>query len=153
MTTALPTDSQERKETPICTGVLDYFPAALAEIAKLSRVGNLKHNGPDSPLTWARGKSSDHADCIIRHLAERGTLDTDGLDHAVKVAWRGLALLQEILESRGAAPGRASVFPTPPPERIDADPIRPSDWTAMKPPGYKVGEEHAAPAFLLKVTQ
>jgi hypothetical protein len=73
----------------------------------LSRVGNDKHN-PGQPLHWARGKSSDHADCIMRHLAERGTIDTDGLSHSVKVAWRALALLQEELEAKGAPKARGA---------------------------------------------
>jgi dATP/dGTP diphosphohydrolase len=105
--TALPTDSAERKDIPLARGVLDYFPAALAEIAKLSKAGNDKHN-PGQDLHWSRGKSGDHADCILRHLAERGTIDTDGLSHSVKVAWRALALLQEELEGKGAPMSRAS---------------------------------------------
>jgi len=104
---ALPTDSAVRKTIPIATGVLDYFPAALAAVAELSRVGNDKHN-PGQPLHWARGKSSDHADCIMRHLMERGTIDTDGLSHSVKVAWRALALLQEELEAKGAPKARGA---------------------------------------------
>lgn len=31
---ALPTDSNERKRTPLCTGCLDYFPAALTAVAE-----------------------------------------------------------------------------------------------------------------------
>lgn len=104
---ALPIDSAARKTIPIATGVLDYFPAALAAVAELSRIGNDKHN-PGEPLHWARGKSSDHADCIMRHLAERGTVDTDGLSHSVKVAWRALALLQEELEAKGAPLARGA---------------------------------------------
>ena len=104
---ALTTDSSARKDIPLATGVLDYFPAALVAIAELSRVGNDKHN-PGQPLHWARAKSSDHADCIMRHLAERGTIDTDGLSHSVKVAWRALALLQEELEAKGAPKARGA---------------------------------------------
>lgn len=100
---SLPTDSAERKDIPLARGVLDYFPAALAEVAKLSKAGNDKHN-PGEPLHWARGKSMDHADCIMRHLAERGKIDTDGLSHTVKVAWRALALLQEECEQMRGAP-------------------------------------------------
>ena len=33
---ALSTDKQERKDTPIATGVLDYFPLALAAVAKVT---------------------------------------------------------------------------------------------------------------------
>lgn len=101
--TVLPTDSEERKGIPLATGVLDYFPAALAEVARLSKVGNDKHN-PGEDLHWARGKSMDHADTIVRHLVERGTIDKDGIRHSVKVAWRALALLQEELEREEGAP-------------------------------------------------
>jgi hypothetical protein len=103
----LPTDSQERKDIPLARGCLDYFPAALAEVAKLSRAGNDKHN-PGEEMHHARGKSSDHADCIMRHLAERGFIDTDGFSHSVKVAWRALALLQEELEANGAPMARGA---------------------------------------------
>ena len=94
----LPTDPQERKGIPITTGVLDYFPLAIAEVAKCSKVGNDQHN-PDQPLHWAKGKSTDHADCIPRHLIDRGTFDTDGIRHSAKLAWRALALLQIELEN------------------------------------------------------
>lgn len=97
----LPTDAKARKEMPIARGVLDYFPDALGEVAHLSKVGNDQHN-PGQPLHWAKDKSTDHADCIVRHLIDRGTRDTDGVRHATKVAWRALALLQtEIDKERG----------------------------------------------------
>lgn len=94
----LPTDSTERKRTPITTGVLDYFPDAVAEIARVSLAGNDQHN-PGEPLHWAREKSTDQADCIARHLIERGTIDSDGMRHSAKMAWRALALLQTELEA------------------------------------------------------
>ena len=94
----LVTDPKERKATPIATGVLDYFPLALAEIARVSKAGNDQHN-PGQPLHWDKTKSLDHADCIVRHLIERGTIDTDGMRHSAKVAWRALALLQTELEN------------------------------------------------------
>lgn len=105
----LPTDHQARKDVPMVRGLLDYFPAALAAVAELSRVANDQHN-PGEEVHWARGKSTDHADCIVRHLIDRGVLDTDGMRHTTKIAWRGLALLQEELEAAGASPGRASQF-------------------------------------------
>lgn len=106
-TTTLPTDATERKAVPITTGVLDYFPAALAEVARVSKAGNDQHN-PGQPLHWARGKSTDHADCAVRHLMDRGTIDTDGMRHSAKAAWRALALLQEELEAAGAPMARGS---------------------------------------------
>lgn len=94
---ALPTDPYDRKQYPIGTGVLDYFPDALALVAHCSKVGNDQHN-PGEPLHWARGKSMDQADCLIRHFLERGTIDTDGVRHSAKMAWRALALLQLEIE-------------------------------------------------------
>jgi hypothetical protein len=98
----LTTDKQARKEMPIARGVVDYFPLALAEVAHVSYVANEQHN-PGQPMHWARGKSTDHADCIARHLIERGAKDDDGLRHSAKLAWRALALLQEELEAERAS--------------------------------------------------
>lgn len=97
-TTHLPVDAKERKRVPLTSGVLDYFPDALVEIARLSLAGNEQHN-PGQPLHWDRSKSTDHADCIMRHLLDRGTRDTDGMRHSAKVAWRALALLQTEIET------------------------------------------------------
>jgi hypothetical protein len=94
----LPTDKTARKEIPIATGVLDYFPLAIAEIAHVSHVGNQQHN-PGQKMQWMRHKSTDHADCVARHLIQRGTTDDDGLRHTAKMAWRALALLQVELEA------------------------------------------------------
>lgn len=114
----LPTDSQERKEYPMLAGCLKYFPAALAGVAKISKLGNDKHN-PGEPLHHARGKSSDHGDCILRHLTDtedllaaynRGDMAASVeqvLIEASQLAWRALAYSQELHEKFGAplAPG------------------------------------------------
>ena len=93
----VPKDATERKKLPVTSGVLDYFPLALLEVAHVSKVGNDQHN-PGEPLHWARDKSTDHADCILRHLIDRGKIDADLVRHSAKLAWRALALLQEELE-------------------------------------------------------
>lgn len=93
----LPAAAAERKLVPMASGLLDYFPDALAAVAHVSFIGNKQHN-PGEPLHWARGKSTDEADTIIRHLVARGTVDTDGIRHSAKAAWRALALLQKELE-------------------------------------------------------
>lgn len=106
--THVPSDSKARKAIPLARGVLDYFPAALVEVARVSQAGNDKHN-PGEDLHHARGKSMDHADAIMRHLTDRGTDDVeDGLPHSAKVAWRALALLQEELEAKGAPLARGA---------------------------------------------
>ena len=92
----LDADSATRKTYPMARGLLDYFPDALAEVAKVSYLGNEKHN-PGEEMHHARGKSTDHADCILRHLVGRGGFDGDTRESAA-LAWRALALLQEELE-------------------------------------------------------
>ena len=98
---ALPTDPQERKNIPLVTGVLDYFPDALCAVAECSQKGNDQHN-PGEPLHWDRSKSTDHANCLVRHLLERGTKDRDGVRHSAKLVWRALALLQLEIEAERA---------------------------------------------------
>ena len=96
-TVRLPTDAKERKNVPLATGLVDYFPDALINIAQLSRIGNDQHN-PGKELHWDRTKSGDESDALMRHFIERGTLDSDGVRHSTKVAWRALALLQKEIE-------------------------------------------------------
>ena len=98
----MPTDSKERKDVPLYSGCLAYFPLALAEVARLSQAGNDKHN-PGEPLHWSRGKSNVHTDCIARHVLVCGQVDGEGFLHDVKVAWRALANLQIALEADGVA--------------------------------------------------
>jgi hypothetical protein len=107
-----PEDSAERKMYPVFSGVLQYFPAAIAALANHSYLGNEKHN-PGQPLHWARGKSDDHLDAAGRHLTER---DLRGL------AWRALAALQLEEEAKGApiAPGARI-----PPRAVEVSPIIP----------------------------
>lgn len=116
----LPTDSTERKGYPLMSGCLNYFPAALAGVSKISKMGNDKHN-PGQPLHHARGKSTDHGDCIIRHLMDVQDLlakldrqEGSGVQNIRQIreevsclAWRALALSQELHERFGAplAPG------------------------------------------------
>ena len=91
-----------RKQTPIFTGVLNYFPDAIREVAKCSYAGQQQHN-PDKPLAWDRSKSGDELDALTRHLLETGTIDTDGIRHSAKVAWRALANLQKEIENDNEA--------------------------------------------------
>jgi hypothetical protein len=98
----LETTSEERKRYPMASGLLDYFPDALAEVSRVSFLGNEKHN-PGQPLHHARGKSTDHADCIVRHLVGRGGFDGE-IRESAALAWRALALLQEELEREKSLP-------------------------------------------------
>ena len=96
--TTLPAGAAERKQYPVASGVLDYFPDAIVAISNLSQRGNDQHN-PGQPLHWDREKSGDEPDTMIRHFLQRGTMDTDGARHTVKMAWRALAILQKEIEA------------------------------------------------------
>ena len=52
---------------------------------------------PEFSMAWLRL-------AFLRHFLQRGTVDTDGIRHAVKTAWRSLAYLQKELEQAGEAP-------------------------------------------------
>lgn len=95
-----PDDAHGRKQHPVASGVLDYFPDALVAISHVSWQGNEQHN-PGQPLHWNRAKSSDEADAMLRHFFQRGSLDSDGIRHSAKMAWRALALLQKEIEQEG----------------------------------------------------
>ena len=58
-------DSKQRKMMPVISGVIDYFPDAIAAVAYVSYLGNQKHN-PGQDLHWARGKSDDHIGTPVR---------------------------------------------------------------------------------------
>lgn len=98
---AMPSDYNERKGLPIVTGCLDYFPDALLDVAYCSKIGSDQHN-PGEPLHWAKDKSADEVNTMVRHMMERGTRDTDGVRHSTKVAWRALANLQREIEDEVA---------------------------------------------------
>lgn len=106
----LPNDPGARKKIP-AAAVLDYFDAAIVEIAKALQAGNDEHN-PGEDLHWARGKSPDQDHALIRHFLERGTVyvDRNGVvvRHSTSLAIRALMLLQIELEATGAPMSRGS---------------------------------------------
>lgn len=93
----------ERKNTPVYSGCVAYFPLALKEIAKASAQGQKQHN-PDKPLAWDRSKSGDELDAMMRHLLDHSSgeeVDDDGVRHIVKCGWRILAFIQKTMENEG----------------------------------------------------
>jgi len=87
-------DSAERKKFPVYSGLVCYFPDALAVVSRVSFDGNEKHH-PGTPIHWDRNKSTDELDAMMRHV-----IDKDW----GQVAWRALAHLQKQIEKeRGEA--------------------------------------------------
>lgn len=97
----LPIDPKARKALPIFDVLQKYFPDAWQGVVEVAVAGNEQHN-PGEPLHWAKGKSTDHPNCILRHLLEFEAMDSDGCLHVDKVAWRALALAQMVREARAA---------------------------------------------------
>lgn len=93
----MPTDAAKRKAIPIYSGLLKYFPRAVAAVAEVSRIGNEQHN-PGQPLHWDRSKSGDELDAAARHMVEAGKFDKDGTRHSAKLAWRAMSNLEKELE-------------------------------------------------------
>ena len=90
----------QRKQTPIYSGVLAYFPRALGEVSRASLAGNKQHLD-GQPLHWDRTKSTDQLDAATRHIIDHAKgepIDDDGVYHLGKTAWRVLAELELILE-------------------------------------------------------
>lgn len=95
--------------TRLFAGLFCYYPAALAAAARVSKVGNDKHN-PGQELHHARGKSMDHSDCILRHMIDLQEdfgagvgYDEAGMPQAGYIAWRALAFAQQWLEDHASA--------------------------------------------------
>jgi hypothetical protein len=88
--------SEDRKTQPIAR-FMAYFPDAMAAVAEHSYRSNEKHN-PGEPVHWSREKSSDHADCIGRHLKDYLTNDQSDGPPELGLAWRAMALLQLSIE-------------------------------------------------------
>ena len=153
----LPTDSDARKDIPIRSGCIDYFPAAIAGVAIHSKIGNDKHN-PGQPLHHSRGKSGDHAECIERHLTDISDLQAivrrsvpgyapaeADVAHLIiaearALAWRALALSQELHERYAGAP-------LAPAARLPClgDDLQPTP--RQKPVAFEVGSVKKAEVF------
>jgi hypothetical protein len=94
-------ESVKRKQIPVFSGVLKYFPNAIKEVAKCSYKGNEQHH-PNTPLHWDKNKSKDDYDALTRHLIDHtiNPIDDDGVLHLTKVAWRALAGLERHLTNK-----------------------------------------------------
>ena len=95
--TVLPTGSELRKNVPVWSGFLAYFPRSIAKIAHHSWLSNEKHN-PGEALHWSRDKSADHMDCLARHMLDQLDPNLDPLQEKIACAWRSLADLEIALE-------------------------------------------------------
>lgn len=126
---SLPTDYQARKDFPLLTVLVAYFPDAVEALVALCVQGNIQHKVDDSAvnpfklpedtITWDRSKSTDNGNTAMRHLwdhnrAKRGVgsvIDNDKVLHIVKAFWRAGAEAQLTIERLRK---EAQVQPEPP---------------------------------------
>ncbi len=97
----LPTDAQERKNTPIYTGFMCFFPLAIAAVAQHSHASTEQHH-PGEPCHWDKSKSTDERDSQARHLLNQAisiSLDEE-IEHAKAGAWRAMANLERLLTDK-----------------------------------------------------
>lgn len=93
--------AEERKQYPVYEGVIGYFRDAIFRLAKVSYDGNQQHN-PGQPLHWARGKSMDQLDCVLRHCmaVDLNDMSDETEAHLASAFWRAGAILQLYLENK-----------------------------------------------------
>ncbi len=93
-----------RKEYPVLTAALMYFPHAFAELARCSYLANEQHN-PGEPVHWDYTKSVGDGNELLRHLMDAlgpNPIDAEGVHHDVKVLWRAAELVERrIRRERG----------------------------------------------------
>lgn len=80
---------------PVFQGLIDYFPRACMEVARVSQMGAEKYQ-------WKGWESvpdglNRYSNAMVRHqlnLAIQGEYDPDGFLHRAQIAWNALATLE-----------------------------------------------------------
>jgi hypothetical protein len=114
-------DYQQRKNVPVFSFLVGYFPRAIREIVRVCVAGNMQHNKEVEPtaIYWAKGKSTDQLNTAQRHMMDHaitGPFDEEPPEvqaliggptyHLAKAAWRIMAELENTIqkEERVASP-------------------------------------------------
>lgn len=92
-------------KSPVWQGLVQYFPLALSEIAKVSDYGAKKYNLEFSERNWEKveGAKERYEDALLRHILDETTDPYDGesgLLHAAHAAWNALAVLELVLKEK-----------------------------------------------------
>ena len=85
----LPSAAEERKQIPVYSAFVRFFPRAIVAVTKMSMEGQRQHNANGDSIKWIRSASSDDKDALMRHVLE---------EDWAKVAWRAMAILEKHLE-------------------------------------------------------
>lgn len=85
----LPEAAEERKQIPVYSAFVRFFPRAMVAVTQKSMEGQRQHNPDGERIEWIRSKSADDKDSLMRHI-----IDEDW----AAVAWRAMAILEKELE-------------------------------------------------------
>lgn len=85
----LPAAAEERKQIPVYSAFVRFFPRAIVAVTQKSMEGQRQHNPDGDTIKWIRSASSDDKDALMRHV-----IDEDW----AAVAWRAMAVLEKELE-------------------------------------------------------
>jgi len=79
-------------------GFMQYFPNAIAEVARVSEFGARKYDWGN----WKHvsGGEDRYTDALCRHLLLPGLDDESGLAHAAHTAWNAMARLELMLADK-----------------------------------------------------
>lgn len=97
----VPGMKDDSKKLPVYTLVLAYFPRAIEEVARVSKVGAIKYT-PEGWRTVPDGVNR-YSDAMVRHNLEEAKGHTVSVEegevlyHAAQVAWNALARLELML--------------------------------------------------------
>ena len=102
-TSPFPTESQERLKYPVFSGVMMYFPDAIAALAKHSLDSFKQHNPDGGPIWWDPSKSIGTLDQLTRHSIDAQVAFSAGdfkkaEKEAAAVHWRAAELHQRMLK-------------------------------------------------------
>lgn len=96
------------RKVPIFKGVMRYFAASLAAVARVSEAGSVKYSWSEYGKGWAQVPDGEvrYTEALLRHLSDEAKgefydMDTQTL-HAANAAWNALARLELILQRRPA---------------------------------------------------
>lgn len=85
-------------KSPVVKGFMEYFPTAIAEVARVSEFGAKKYD-------WGNWRFVDngaerYTEALGRHLLAPGTDSESGLEHAAHAAWNAMARLELLLANK-----------------------------------------------------
>ena len=96
-------EAEKKTKPQVARTVLQYWPRAMKEIAKVSMFGNSKYENEPEDRGFASFPTHDFDDAVIRHYLDlyiKGPINEQdgGVYHRAQIAWNALSALETYLE-------------------------------------------------------